>query len=83
MDCLRFKCGKGSKVMKLKSSLYSSQVIVIPCKPTNYKLLMVEAAELDSMKNTSLDLYLKLFLANADRHTLSDDEHIWIPQFYS
>ena len=26
---------------------------------------------------------MKLFLANVDKHTLSIDEHIWIPQFQS
>jgi hypothetical protein len=26
---------------------------------------------------------MKLFLANVDKHTLSTDEHIWIPQFQS
>jgi hypothetical protein len=56
---------------------------VIPCKPSNYKLMVMEASELDSLKKDSLDLYLKLFLANVDKHTLAADEHIWIPQFVS
>ena len=69
--------------MKLKSNHYSSDVTVIPCKPSNYKLLVTEAAEFDTLKGVSLDLFMKLFLANVDKHTLSLDEHIWIPQFRS
>ena len=56
---------------------------VIPCKPSNYKFLVAEAAEFDTLKGTSLDLYMKLFLANVEKHTLATDEHIWIPQFQS
>lgn len=78
---LRFKCGKGSKVLKLKSSLYSSVITVIPCKPNNYKILLTDAQEFDGISSaTSLDLYIKLFLANISQHSQSSDEFIWIPQ---
>lgn len=78
---LRYKCGKGTKTIKLKSSHYSNEVTVIPCKPSNYKLLVTEASEFDLLKNISLDLYMKLFLANVDKHVASSDEFIWVPQF--
>lgn len=81
---LRFKCGKGSKVLKLRSSIYSSTVTVIPCKPNNYKILLMDANEFDEIAgNTSLDLYIKLFLANISQHAHSTEEFIWIPQFAS
>ena len=83
LNYLRFNIGKGTKVVKLKSNHYSSEATVIPCKPSNYKLLVTEAAEFDTLKGVSLDLFMKLFLANVDKHTLSLDEHIWIPQFQS
>jgi hypothetical protein len=71
---LRFKCGKGSKVLKLKSSIYSSMVTVIPCKPNNYKILLMDANEFDEISSkTSLDLYIKLFLANISQHSHSTD----------
>ena len=44
LNYLRFNIGKGTKVVKLKSSRYSTEVTVIPCKPSNYKLLVTEAA---------------------------------------
>jgi hypothetical protein len=69
---LRFRCGRGSKVIKLKSSLYSSVITVIPCKPNNYKILLTDAHEFDGItETTSLDLYFKLFLANIDQHSQS------------
>ena len=73
LNYLRFNIGKGTKVVKLKSNHYSSEATVIPCKPSNYKLLVTEAAEFDTLKGVSLDLFMKLFLANVDKHTLSLD----------
>jgi len=58
-------------------------ITVIPCKPSNYKLLITSALEFDSQPDIPLDLYLKLFLANLSQHTLNTDEHIWIPQIKS
>jgi hypothetical protein len=80
---LRYACTKASKVINLKSSLYSSVITVIPCKPSNYKLLVTTALEFDAQPNVSLDLYLKLFLANLSQHNLNTDDHIWIPQIKS
>lgn len=71
-------------MLKLRSSIYSSTVTVVPCKPNNYKILLMDANEFDEISaKTSLDLYVKLFLANISQHAHITDEFIWIPQFTS
>jgi hypothetical protein len=58
--------------------------MLLPCKPANYKILIADANEFDSIaKKTPLDLYLKLYLANISEHSQSTDEHIWLPQVCS
>jgi hypothetical protein len=41
----------------------------------------MDAMEYDNIcSTTSLDLYVKLFLANITSHAQSAEEYIWIPQ---
>lgn len=50
-------------------------ITTISCKPTNFKMLLLDTIEFDRLSAStgiSLDLYLKLFLANVSQHSQSD-----------
>lgn len=68
-EYLRFQPTKNSKVFKLKCSLYSSVLTVVPCKNSSYKLFLVDSLEFDELKGKiPLDIYIKLFLNNIVSH---------------
>jgi len=71
------------KLYTIKSSLYNTEMHVIPTENAKFKLFLMSAAEYNEIKdanNIDLFMYIRVFLKNVKSHNVANWKYVWVPE---
>lgn len=78
---IRYLLNKKNKMFTIHSSVYSAHMHILPTKNNKYKIFVLDSEQYDNLKNPiPLDIYIRVLIANVDKHNIAEYESVWIPQ---